>query len=310
MSHDHAHSHNHGHGHSHAPQNYGRAFALGVTLNVVYVVLEAVFGFLTDSLALLADAGHNLSDVLGLLLAWGALWLSRLPAKGNRTYGFKRTPILASLANALILLVAVGAIGAEAVRRFFEPEPVVASTVIWVAAVGIVVNGATALLFMSGSKHDLNIRGAFLHMAADTGVTLGVILAAILIGATGWQWLDPAISLLIAGVILISTWGLLKESVALSLDAVPRNIDLAAVREHLSAADGVSEIHDLHIWGLSTTEAALSAHIVCTDYAQGERLLAVLCGELHDIFGIEHATLQIETFATAETCRLRSSDVV
>jgi cobalt-zinc-cadmium efflux system protein len=309
-SHDHSHGHA-AHGHSHeAPQNFNRAFAIGVGLNVVYVILEAGFGYVSGSLALLADAGHNLSDVLGLLLAWGAIWLAAKPPTGNRTYGFKRTPILASLANALILLVAVGAIATEAIRRLFEPEHVASTTVLWVAIAGVFVNGITAWLFMSGSKRDLNIRGAFLHMAADTGVTLGVIAAALLIRWTNWQWLDPAVSLLIAVVILIGSWGLLRDSVMLVMDAVPPGIDLDAVRAHLSAAEGVDDIHDLHIWGLSTTDVALSVHLVCANHEQAQRLLTELPGELHDHFGIGHSTLQIETELVAGNCRLRPVHVV
>lgn len=310
--HDHSHHHSHSHdhaGHSHAPKDFGKAFAIGTGLNVIYVVLEAVYGMTSGSLALIADAGHNLSDVLGLLLAWGAMWLAKKPPAGNRTYGYKRAPILASLANAIILLVAVGAIGWEAVRRFMEPEQVASSTVIWVAVVGIFVNGATAWLFASGSKSDLNIRGAFLHMAADTGVTVGVIVAALLIQWTGWLWLDPAVSLLIAIIILVGTWGLLCSSVMLAIDAVPGDIDLAEVRRHLAGTDGVEEVHDLHIWGMSTTETALTAHVVCRS-EEASALLLKLSGELRHKFGIGHATLQFETASTAELCHLRPDHVV
>lgn len=299
-----------GHGHDHAPKASHRVFAIGIGLNVVYVVLEAVFGLLSGSLALLADAGHNLSDVLGLAIAWGAIWLAARPPSETRTYGFKRAPILASLANAVILMVAVGIIAWEAVHRLMQPASVATWTIVWVALVGVFVNGITAWMFMAGSKDDLNIRGAFLHMAADTGVTIGVIVAALLIRWTGWLWLDPAVSLAIAGVILIGTWDLLRDSVTLAIDAVPPGIDHAAVREHLEAPDCVGEVHDLHIWGLSTTETALTAHLVCTDRDRADELLARLPRELHDGFGIDHATLQIESESMAASCGLRSRRTV
>ena len=266
MSHDHghdgghSHSHSHsGHGHSHAPAGFGKAFAIGISLNIIYVVLEATFGIISGSLALLADAGHNLSDVFGLAIAWGAAWLSSKPPSATRTYGFKRAPILASLTNAVILLVAVGVIAWEAVHRLLSPEPVASNTILWVAVVGVFVNAGTAWLFMAGSKGDLNIRGAFLHMAADAGVTVGVIVAALLIQWTGALWLDPAISLVIALVILVSTWGLLRDSTSLAMDAVPPGVDQEAIRRHLESAGAIDEVHDLHIWGLSTTETALTA---------------------------------------------------
>lgn len=312
--HHHAHGHgghegHGGHGHSHAPKSFGRAFAIGISLNIIYVALEAVFGVITGSLALLADAGHNLSDVLGLVLAWGAIWLAAKPPGGIRTYGFKRAPILASLANAIILIVAVGAISWEAIGRFFTPEPIETGTVIWVAAAGVLVNGFTAFLFASGSKSDINIRGAYLHMAADAGVTVGVIIAAIVISFTGWDWIDPAVSLLIGIVILVGTWGLLRDSTRLAMDAVPAGIDIDEVRRLLEGADGVDEVHDLHIWALSTTETALTAHIVCAE-GYHRPLLTSLPEELQEHFKIGHTTLLIETADTAEKCRLRPPDVV
>lgn len=307
--HGHAHGHFHGPGHSHAPKSFGRAFAIGTGLNVIYVVLEASYGVMTGSLALVADAGHNLSDVLGLLLAWGAMWLASKPATEKRTYGYKRATVLASLANAIILLVAVGGIGWEAVRRFMEPEPVASYTVIAVAMVGIFVNGITAWMFASGAKDDLNIRGAFLHMAADTGVTVGVIVAALMMQWTGWLWLDPAVSLLIALVILISTWGLLRDSVMLALDAVPNGVDLEGIRQHMEKAEGVEEVHDLHIWGMSTTEVALTAHVVCKN-ERADDLLVALSHELHEKFNIAHPTLQLESAEAACNCRLRSAHTI
>ena len=298
-------SHNHS-DHGREPKDFGAAFAVGIGLNIVYVLLEAGFGLYSGSLALIADAGHNLSDVFGLVIAWGAVWLARKPPAGRRTYGYRRTPILASLANAILLLIAVGAIAWESIRRLSDPQPVEFSTILWVAVAGIFVNGITTWLFASGSKDDLNIRGAFLHMAADTGVTAGVILAAIVIYWTGWTWVDPVVSLLIGIVIMLGTWGLLRGSVMLALDAVPSGVDLDAVRTFLLEAEGVDEIHDLHVWGLSTTETALTAHVVCGDATIGQRLLLVLPSRLHDHFGIDHSTLQIEDFQTAEHCKLRS----
>jgi len=307
----HHHSDQHGGGGHGSPEDFGRAFAIGIALNLVYVMLEAAFGLYSGSLALLADAGHNLSDVLGLVLAWGAVWLGKRPPWGRQTFGFKRSSILASLSNAILLMLAVGAITYEAIRRLLEPEQVASSTVIWVAVVGLFVNGFTAYLFSAGSKQDLNIRGAFLHMAADTGVTVGVIFAALLISWTGWLWLDPAISLLIAAVILVGTWSLLRGSTMLAMDAVPPNLDLASIRKQLCEADGtVIEVHDLHVWALSTTETALSAHLVCSEMEKGQSLLRKLPGQLEQAFGIRHTTLQLETPATAEACPLRSTEIV
>jgi cobalt-zinc-cadmium efflux system protein len=305
-----AHAHGQAHGHQHGPARYDQAFAIGIGLNLAYVVLEATFGFISGSLALIADAGHNLSDVAGLALAWGAAWLSRRHPTERRTYGYRRSSILASLANAVLLLVAVGAISLEAARRLLDPQPVESGTILWVATVGVVVNTGTALLFMSGRKSDLNIRGAFLHMAANAGVTVGVIAAALLIGWTGWPWIDPAVSLLIAAVILVGTWGLLRDSVNLSLDAVPEGIDPREVEACLARQSGVAEVHDLHIWAMSTTETALTAHLVRPGVGVDDGLLDRLRRELHDRFGIEHATLQIETGDPAHPCPMAPAHVV
>jgi cobalt-zinc-cadmium efflux system protein len=283
-----------GRDHSHGATSHGRAFAVGIGLNLSFVAVEAIYGIKAHSLALIADAGHNLSDVLGLVLAWGATVLARRLPTTRRTYGMRRSSILAAFANAVLLLVAIGAIAWEAVRRLSHPAPVSASEVIWVAVVGIVINTATALLFMAGRKGDLNIKGAFLHMAADAGVSAGVVLAGIAIAATGWLWLDPAISLLIVIVILIGTWGLLRDSVNLAMDAVPEGVDPVTVRQYLNELPGIKEVHDLHIWGLSTTEVALTAHLVKPDAKSEDALLADTCQELHERFGIEHATLQVE----------------
>lgn len=299
--------HHHHHGHDHGVPSHDRAFAIGIALNLIYVAFEAVFGVISGSLALLADAGHNLSDVLGLALAWGAAWLSRRQPTARRTYGFRRSSILAALANAMLLLVAVGAIAWEALRRLEAPEPVDTGVVIWVAALGVVVNTGTALLFMRGRERDLNVHGAFLHMVADAAVTVGVIVAALLIAATGWLWLDPAISLVIGAVILVGTWGLLRDSVDLALDAVPRGIDPAAVEGFLAAQPGVCEVHDLHIWGMSTTETALTVHLVRPDTAPDDGFLAQLRHELHTRFAIDHATIQLEA---GEPCPQAPAHVV
>jgi cobalt-zinc-cadmium efflux system protein len=292
----------HDHTHSHGPANHGKAFAIGIVLNTAFVVVEATFGLLSGSLALVADAGHNLSDVLGLVVAWGASILVRRIPTARRTYGLRRSSILAALANAVFLLVAIGVIAREAVARFSHPEPVAGATVVWVALVGIAINTATALLFLAGRKGDLNIRGAFLHMAADAGVSLGVVVAGLLIIVTGWQWLDPVISLAIALIILVGTWGLLRDSVNLALDAVPEGIDAGAVAAHLAALPGVTGVHDLHIWAMSTTETALTAHLVVPGGESGDALLARAGAGLHDHFGIEHATLQVERGDPAYPC--------
>jgi cobalt-zinc-cadmium efflux system protein len=288
------HHHHHHHGHSHGPANYGFAFGFGIILNTIYIIVEILYGFLGDSLALLADAGHNVSDVLGLVIAWIAVWLGKKAPSEKRTYGYKRSSILSALFNAVFLLVAIGAIALEAIQRFSDPQPVAGKTVIIVALIGIVINTITALLFMSGRKNDLNIRGAFMHMAADAVVSLGVVIAGFVILWTGWQWLDPFVSLVISIVILFGTWGLLKESINLSLDAVPEGIDIRKIKNYLKNIPTILEVHDLHVWGMSTTEAALTVHIIRSEMEDNDELLQKLTKELHDLFGIEHATIQIE----------------
>lgn len=305
-----SHSHHHGHDHTHNHASSTPAFAIGVALNVVFVVVEAACGFWTGSLALLADAGHNLSDVLGLLLAWAASYLALRRPSSRRTYGLGRFSILAALANGLLLLVAVGAIAWEAFGRMLHPAPQAPLPLIVVAGIGVVINTATALLFLSGRKRDLNIRGAFLHMAADAAVSLGVVVGGVVIALTGWQRVDPILSLVIAGAIAWSTWGLLWQALDLSLDAVPHGIDPAAVRSFLASQPGVSEVHDLHIWGLSTTETALTVHLIKPNAVLDDDWLATVCHELHDRFGIGHATIQVESGAGQQTCRLAPEDVV
>jgi cobalt-zinc-cadmium efflux system protein len=301
--HDHAHHHD-----DHAPK-HDRAFAIGAGLNVGFVAAEAVFGLAANSMALLADAAHNLGDVLGLLLGWAAAWLTRRPPTGRRTYGWGRSSILATLLNATILLMGVGAIGVEAVRRLLAPATVDERIVMAVAAAGIAVNGLTALLFWRGRGGDINIRAQFLHMATDAEVSASVVIAGALILFTGWNWLDPVASLGIGAVIVYATWGLLRQSIDLAMDAVPESVPQAEVQEYLASVPGVLEVHDLHIWGLSTTQTALTAHLVCNDPA-AERTLHDVTTVLRDRFGIGHATLQIETDADAELCRLRPHDVV
>ena len=303
-------AHNHPHDHSHAPKNFDRAFTIGIALNVGFVVIEVVFGLFANSLALLADAGHNLSDVLSLLFAWGASVLVRKLPTQRHTYGLRRTSILAALINALVLLVAVGAIAWEAILRFGHPEAVASDTVIWVASVGIVINGFTAWLFMSGQKQDMNIRGAYLHMMADAAVSFGVVLAAITIKFTGWLWLDPVMSLVVAVIIGIGTWGLLRESLSLALDAVPANIHPAKVEAYLASLPGIEAVHDLHIWAMSTTEIALTVHLIKPDAVIDDLLLVQINNELRDLFGIQHTTVQFERGDTSHPCKQAPAEVV
>jgi cobalt-zinc-cadmium efflux system protein len=282
-----------GHSHHHN-KDFGRAFAVGIALNVGFVLIETVFGFAANSMSLLADAGHNLSDVLGLVVAWAGAVMAKRAASPRFTYGLKKAPILAALANSLFLLIAVGAIGAEAIRRLFHPAATEGGTVMIVAGIGIVVNGATAFLFAGGREHDINIRGAYLHMASDAAVSAAVVLAGLLILWTGQRWVDPVMSLAVAVVILWSSIGLLKESVWMSLAGVPSGIDVDIVEADLAAIDGVETVHDLHVWPLSTTETALTAHLVVPGVESTDRLLEAAREMLHDRFHIEHCTLQIE----------------
>ncbi|MDP3674032.1 MAG: cation diffusion facilitator family transporter [Novosphingobium sp.] len=299
--------HDHHHHHARPPAGHGRAFALGVVLNTAFVVIEATAGIVSGSMALVADAGHNLSDVLGLLVAWGASVLAARPPSERFTYGFKSSSILAALANAALLLVALGAILVETLRRLSDPQPVAGWTMIAVASVGIVINTATALLFLRGRKTDLNIRGAFLHMAADAAVSAGVVIAGVLVLWTGKAWIDPATSLVIVAVIAWGTWGLLKDALKMALLAVPEGIDEAAVRAFLAARPGVSAVHDLHIWPMSTTETALTAHLVIPGGHPGDGFLHELAHDLAHDFGIGHATVQVET---AAECVLEPAGVV
>lgn len=306
--HHHHHDHDH-HGHTHAPASFGRAFAVGIALNLGFVVVEAVYGVIAGSMALVADAGHNLSDVLGLVIAWIASVLAARPPSARFTYGFKSSSILAALGNAAFLLVALGAILVETIRRLIEPEPVAGGPVMIVAAIGIVINTATALMFMRGRRHDINIRGAYLHMAADAAVSAGVVVAGLLITLTGAQWIDPVTSLAIVGIIAIGTWSLLKDSLRMGLHAVPPGIDEQKVRRFLTALNGVEAVHDLHIWPMSTTETALTAHLVMPGGHPGDNFLHQLAHELEHDFGIGHATVQVETIDGHE-CALLHDHVI
>jgi cobalt-zinc-cadmium efflux system protein len=303
-------NHHHPHRvHEHARTNYGQAFAIGIAVNLIYLGGEAVAGIVSGSLALLADAVHNLGDVLALSLSWGAAAVSRRRPSARFTYGLRSSSILVALANAIILLVVIGGIAWEAIRRMSDPAPVASGIVIVVAAVGILVNGGTALLFASG-VHDLNLRSAFVHLAADAAVTAGVVAAGIAIWLTHWLWLDPVVSLAVSAVIVFGTWGLLKSAVGLALDAVPEGVDAAAVRSHLLTVPGVTALHDLHIWGMSTTETALTCHLVMPGGHPGDAALAGLAEQLHQRFGIQHTTIQIELADTGEVCALTPEHVV
>lgn len=305
---DHAHDHGPG-GHSHAPDSFGRAFLIGIVLNVGFVLVEAVYGFTANSMALLADAGHNLSDVLGLLVAWGAAALTLRAPTERFTYGFRKSSVLAALFNALFLLVAIGAIALEAIRRLVHPQAVSGGTVMMVAAIGVVVNGLTAWLFARGRKGDINIRGAFLHMASDAAVSVGVIVAGLVILRTGWLWLDPAVSLAIAIIIFAGTWGLLRDSVTMSMDAVPPGIDPQAVEGSLAALAGVERVHDLHIWPMSTTEIALTCHLVMPGGTPEDAFLHDAAEMLLARHAIHHITIQVETEGEADCLQAPSHKV-
>jgi cobalt-zinc-cadmium efflux system protein len=314
MSHAHNVHDNHDHGsrgkgHAHVPADFGKAFAIGIILNTGFVMLEAVYGLLSNSVALLADAGHNLSDVLGLAVAWTASVLARRAPSPRFTYGMRGSSILAALFNAMFLLLAVGAIAWEALQRFGAPEPVAGKTVMAVAAIGIAVNGFTAFLFAKGGREDINIRGAFAHMAADALVSAGVVAAGIVILMTDWLWLDPLVSLVISALIVWGTWGLLRESLGMSMAAVPSQIDPAALRKWLESLPGVASVHDLHIWPMSTTETALTCHLVVPEGHSGDAFLHDVCAALAAKFKIGHATLQIETDLHA-VCALAPDEVV
>jgi cobalt-zinc-cadmium efflux system protein len=293
------------HNHQHDVKNYNQAFAVGILLNVVYVLIEAGYGLSINSLALIADSGHNLSDVAGLLLAWGASILSHKAKTEKRTYGYRKATVLASLFSAILLFFAIGGIAWEAINRILEPQPIEGVTIIVVAGIGVVINTLTALLFIKDQKTDLNIRGAFLHMAADAGISLAVVLAGILILYGGWLWVDPVISLFISVVIFFATWGLFRESINYSMDAVPQHIDSNGIKKYLTGLVHVVSIHDLHIWPLSTTEVALTVHVVVDVNHIDNDFLSNVQHHLHDEFKIEHSTIQVETLKYKSNCMLQ-----
>ena len=307
MPHDHNH---HDHGHSHAPDSFGMAFAIGIALNLSFVLAEVWYGLSAHSLALLADAGHNISDVLGLLMAWGATWLARCKPTARYTYGLQSSSILAAVANAMLLFAVTGGIIWEAIVRLTHLSGIGGTTIMLVAGVGIAINGITALLFMKGRKGDLNIRGAFLHMAADAVISLGVVISGFVILQTGWLWLDPLVSIVIAIVIMLGTWSLLRDSVNLALQAVPAHIDPANVASFLTRMEGVREVHDLHIWGMSTSEVALSVHLLMEQGHPGDAFIRHVAHEVDHQFAIGHTTIQIELGDDGGECARAPADVI
>lgn len=288
------HGHDHSHSHAHGPQDSGHAFLIGIALNTVFIIAEVIAGLLSNSLALLSDAGHNASDVLGLALAWGATALAKRKPTARFTYGLQSSSIMAALTNAVLLLVATGGIAWEAVERLSHPVAATSTTIMVVASIGILINGFTAWLFSRGSRHDLNIRGAYLHMAADAAVSLGVVISGFILMQTGWQWIDPVTSLVVAAIIVISGWGLLRDSINMALHAVPSHIDLGEVKNFILSREGVAGVHDLHIWAMSTTETALSAHVAMKENYPGDKFLKDIAHALEHRFNIGHSTIQIE----------------
>lgn len=286
--------HDHNHSHTHEVKDFGKAFAIGIALNVVYIVVEVIYGLILNSLALIADAGHNLSDVLGLVIAWVASYLVKKSATEKYTYGLKKSSVLAAFLNAMILMVAIGIIIWEAIGRFVEPQQIEGSKIMIVAGIGVVINAATAFLFFSGRKQDLNIKGAFLHMAADAGISLGVVIVGLVLTFTDLYWLDPVVSIVIALIIFFGTWDLLKDSTNLALDAVPKDIDKEGVEDYLNSLPVIESFHDMHIWAMSTTETALTVHVVAKEDCRNNELINKICEELRDKFKIVHTTIQIE----------------
>jgi cobalt-zinc-cadmium efflux system protein len=299
-SHDHGHGHSHGAGHSHAHGHHHHAspddprYLLGIGLNLTIVVVQVGVGLIASSTALIADAGHNLSDVLGLVLAGVAVWLSRRPAKGRRTYGFGKATVMAALANGLVLMLVSGGLIWEAIQRLMQPQPIEPLLVMGAAAVAVVVNLLTALMFMRDAKDDMNVRGVYIHMAGDAAVSVGVLISAGVVAITGWNWLDPLVSIVIVAVIVAGTWGLLREALDLALDAAPAGADVPAIETFLAGCPGVAEVHDLHVWALSTTETALTAHLVRPAHDVDDGFRGMLAKELNARFGVRHATVQIE----------------
>jgi cobalt-zinc-cadmium efflux system protein len=305
-SHDHSHAHGIGHHHHHGdPNTMGRAFAIAIVLNLGFVFVEFFYGYLANSTALMADAGHNLSDVLGLMLAWGAAILAKRQPSQRYTYGLRGTSMLAALFNGMLLMAACGVIAFEAVQKLLTPDPVAGLTVSVVAGIGILINGFSAWLFMAGSKDDINIRGAYLHLAADAAISLGVLLAGLAVRYTGWNWIDPAISMVIVAIIVWSTWALLTQSLRMVLAAVPDNVDRTSVEQFLRSHPGVSEVHDLHIWAMSTTETALTAQLVTPAGYPGDVTVDSISQTLKDKYAIDHSTLQVRLGAMQQECCLQ-----
>lgn len=303
IHHDHSHpEHHHGHHHHHGPQSFNVSFAIAVSFNLVFTIFQVIYAYAANSMGLLADAAHNFGDVFGLILAWGATWLLTLPARKRYSYGFKRTTILAALTNALILVATSALISYQSIYKLFYLSEVNGQIVIVVALIGIVINGGTALLFMKGSHDDLNIKGAFLHLLGDALISMGVVIAGVAIVYTGWMWLDPLIGLFIVGIILIGTWGLLRDSVRLILDAIPHHINPHEIEEYLKNLSGVTAVHDLHIWGLSTKEIALTAHLVMPENTLSDSDYQQINQILKEKFRIDHATLQVEKGSLADPC--------
>ncbi len=285
----------HDHSHTHETKDFGKAFAIGIVLNVAFIIIEVVYGFIINSLALIADAGHNLSDVLGLVIAWVASYLVKKSATKKYTYGLKKSSVLAAFLNAMVLLVAIGIIIWEAIKRFAQPQPIEGTTIMIVAGIGVVINAATALLFFSGRNQDLNIKGAFLHMAADAGISLGVVLVGLVLTFTNYYWIDPVVSIVIAIVIFWGTWGLLKDSLNMALDAVPANIDKKGIENYLNSLPEVSGFHDLHIWAMSTTETALTVHLQLDSLPPYDSFIERVSDTLRHEYSIHHTTIQIES---------------
>jgi cobalt-zinc-cadmium efflux system protein len=304
------HEHQHDHHHHHAPQNFNFAFMVGISLNFIFVVIEATYGYLSNSLALTADAGHNLSDVAGLLVAWGAIWLTSKKPTSRYTFGLRKSSILSALFNALLLMIAIGIIIWEALHRLWNPSLVDHKTMIIVASIGIFINSITALLFFKGKDEDINISGAYLHMAADALISLGVVISGVIISYTSWYWLDPLVSIIISFVIIYGTWDLLKNSMHLSMDAVPQNIDPSAVRKYLESIDDVIDVHDLHIWAMSSTETALSAHLTIKKNSLENNQMLEITNHLKNKFKILHSTIQTELYDENFQCHLKPEDVV
>lgn len=308
--HGHDHDHHHGH-HHHGPQNYNTAFMVGISLNFIFVIVEGVYGYFSNSLALMADAGHNLSDVAGLIIAWGAIWLAGKKPTANFTFGLRKSSILSALFNSIFLMVAVGIIIGEAIHRLWVPRVAIDyKTMIVVAGIGIIINSITALLFFRGKNDDINILGAYLHMATDALISAGVVFSGVIISYTSWSWLDPAVSIIISLIIIQGTWGLLKNAMRLSMDAVPLNIDPIAVKKYLEGIEDVLEVHDLHIWAMSTTETALSAHLTVSNYSLDNSKMMKISEDLRDKFKIHHPTIQVELFDEHFRCHLSPEDVI